>query len=144
MSNSLNIVRKNSFLLSLTLVRQQLFKILQNCMHLLMLNLIKKTINRVHNLVVVLINTKTYICKTQIFKVFVSLWNKLWENSRISEKKLLRRIMKLPVITLCGVFGIQTEIIFWKWLKLLKVWIIITTHSYIIHKGERQMFNMYT
>lgn len=83
-------------------------------MHLLMLNLIKKTINRVHNLVVVLINTKTYICKTQIFKVFVSLWNKLRENSRISEKKLLRRIhvMKLPVITLCGVFGIQTEIIF--------------------------------
>lgn len=81
-------------------------------MHLLMLNLIKKTINRVHNLEVVLINTKTYICKTQIFKVFVSLWNKLWENSRISEKKLLRRMMKLPVITLCGVFGIQTEIIF--------------------------------
>lgn len=80
-------------------------------MHLLMLNLIKKTINRVHNLEVVLINTKTYICKTQIFKVFVSLWNKLCENSRISEKKL-RRIMKLPVITLCGVFGIQTEIIF--------------------------------
>lgn len=81
-------------------------------MHLLMLNLIKKTINRVHNLEVVLINTKTCICKTQIFKVFVSLWNKLRENSRISEKKLLRRIMKLPVITLCGVFGIQKEIIF--------------------------------